>query len=241
MRRPSPATAISLTALFVALGGTSYALTIGTSHVRDNSLTSADVRNNTLTTRDVRDRSLLARDFRPGQLPSGPAGPAGLMGPAGPQGAPGAVGERGETGAAGPKGETGATGAAGPTFGRSDVGSCDPGSSTFVECASTGSITLPAAGRVLLVAAGQWDSSSDPAPNRGSCRLRVDGTTVGPDSVRFGENPVAHPINYPGSVAVTWVTAPLTAGAHTFALECNQLEANVYVNATLSAVLLGSG
>jgi hypothetical protein len=58
--------------LFVALGGTSYAvLHIDSGDVQDNSLRSRDVRNGTLRSRDVRDRSLLARDLRPNSLGGG--------------------------------------------------------------------------------------------------------------------------------------------------------------------------
>ena len=91
--RPSPALAVALLALFVALGGTGYAaLTITGAQVRNSSLTGADIRNASLTGADVRDRSLRAADFAAGQLPSGArgetgaAGPKGDRGPAGPNG-----------------------------------------------------------------------------------------------------------------------------------------------------------
>jgi hypothetical protein len=66
-------------ALFLALGGTSYAVTkgaIGTREIRDNSIRS----------RDVADGKLKAKDFAPGQLP---AGERGLQGEPGTPGAPG--------------------------------------------------------------------------------------------------------------------------------------------------------
>ena len=40
-------------------------------------ITGADIKNGTVTTKDVKDHSLLRRDFKAGQLPRGPAGPAG--------------------------------------------------------------------------------------------------------------------------------------------------------------------
>jgi hypothetical protein len=59
-------------ALFVALGGTSYAVIhVDSRAVVDNSLRSKDVRNNSLRSRDVRDRSLHARDLRPNGLGGG--------------------------------------------------------------------------------------------------------------------------------------------------------------------------
>lgn len=84
-RRPSPAMVVALIALFVSIGGTSYAtLTITGRNVKNGSLTGLDIKNNSLTTSDVKNLSLLARDFKPGQLP---AGPRGITGPAGQAGA----------------------------------------------------------------------------------------------------------------------------------------------------------
>ena len=63
--RLSYANVVATIALFIALGGTSYAvLRIGSDDVIDNSLRSRDIRNNALRSRDVRDRNLTARDLR---------------------------------------------------------------------------------------------------------------------------------------------------------------------------------
>ena len=52
-------------ALFVALGGTSYAiLAVGSDDVVDDSLRSRDIRNDTVRSRDIRDRTIRARDIR---------------------------------------------------------------------------------------------------------------------------------------------------------------------------------
>ena len=99
MRRPSPATAISIVALVVALGGTSYAaITVTGRNVANGTLRSVDVKNNTLRSIDVRNRSLRGVDFRLGELPAGARGPAGAPGAAGPQGTPGAAGPAGPPG-----------------------------------------------------------------------------------------------------------------------------------------------
>lgn len=69
-------------ALFVALGGSSYAAfkppkgSVGASQIRANAVTSSK----------VKDHSLLSRDFKVGQLPRGPQGPKGETGPVGPPG-----------------------------------------------------------------------------------------------------------------------------------------------------------
>lgn len=87
VRRPSPATLIALVALFVALGGTSYAVTklpknsVGAAQIKKNAVTSAKVKNGTLA---VADLSKAAQTSLRGQ--TGPQGAAGAQGPAGPAG-----------------------------------------------------------------------------------------------------------------------------------------------------------
>lgn len=72
MRLPNPALSVSVAALVVALGGTSYAAgLIGGDDVRNNSLTGKDVRNNSLTGKDVKNGSLKAKDLKPGTLAKG--------------------------------------------------------------------------------------------------------------------------------------------------------------------------
>ncbi len=92
-------------AVFVALGGSSYAaLRVGSKQIVNNSIRSKDIRNGNVTSRDiknndvrsgdVRNGSLLAGDFAPGQLPAGPAGPPGPTGARGGTGAPGPAGAK---------------------------------------------------------------------------------------------------------------------------------------------------
>ena len=73
-------------AVFVALGGTSYAVATG-------SVDSREIKNNTVRSKDVRNRSLLAKDFKRGQLRAGPTGPKGDKGDAGAPGSARAYGE----------------------------------------------------------------------------------------------------------------------------------------------------
>ena len=56
-------------ALFVALGGASYAAI----KIPKNSVGAAQIKKNAVTSTKVKDRSLLATDFRTGQLPRGPS------------------------------------------------------------------------------------------------------------------------------------------------------------------------
>ena len=91
---------LALVALFVALGGTSYAAvqlparSVGTPQLKNGSVNSAKVAN----------RTLRAEDFRPGQLPAGAPGPQGQTGPQGLAGAKGEPGAKGDQGLTGPPG-----------------------------------------------------------------------------------------------------------------------------------------
>lgn len=73
----NPALVIALIALFVALGGSSYAAL----KLPRNSVGSSQIRKNAVTSVKVKDRSLLATDFKAGQLPRGETGATGARGP----------------------------------------------------------------------------------------------------------------------------------------------------------------
>ncbi len=100
-RRPTPATVISLIALFVALGGTTYAAaTIGSAQIKNNSIKSKDIRKGAVSSSDlknggvrsvdVQNGALKAQDFATGELKPGPQGPQGVKGDKGDTGQPGA-------------------------------------------------------------------------------------------------------------------------------------------------------
>ncbi len=76
--------AISLLALFVALGGTSYAVI----HLPRGSVGSRELARNSVSSGKVRDRSLRLADLRPSAKRAlrGRPGPTGTAGPAGPAG-----------------------------------------------------------------------------------------------------------------------------------------------------------
>ncbi len=101
LRRPSPSMAVALLALFVALGGTSYATaemivpndSVGTAQIKNDSVTRAKLAHHSITSVLIKPGALLASDFAAGQLPAGPQGPVG------PQGAKGDKGDKGDAGA----------------------------------------------------------------------------------------------------------------------------------------------
>ena len=100
IRPPSPALAVALLALFVSVGGTSYAVKkISSRDIVDGAIKSIDIRNGEIRSADVRDGSLRAKDFARGELPSGTAGARGPAGPAGRDGRHGRCGLCGRRGA----------------------------------------------------------------------------------------------------------------------------------------------
>jgi hypothetical protein len=103
-------------ALFIALGGVSYAAvklpagSVGTLQLKKGAVTSSR----------VKDGSLLLADFKHSQVPhvlagdAGGSGRPGAPGPAGPRGEPGASAAKGDPGTAGAVGPAGPAGPAGP-------------------------------------------------------------------------------------------------------------------------------
>jgi hypothetical protein len=94
--------AIAYVALFLALGGTSYAAikipakSVGTKQLKNNAVTGAKVKNG----------SLLVADLKAGQLQPGAKGDKGDTGPQGLQGVQGTQGPQGDKGDAGSGGGT---------------------------------------------------------------------------------------------------------------------------------------
>ncbi len=129
----SYANVVATLALFVALGGSSYAAIL---------ITGKNVKDNSLTTKDIKDRSLLKKDFKAGQLPVGRRGATGAPGA---QGAKGDTGAQGAPGAQGAKGDTGAQGAPGVSGYQRVSGTFDNPAGTQ----SRGEVSCPAGKQVL--------------------------------------------------------------------------------------------
>lgn len=92
---------VALLALFIALGGTSYAAaqlaknSVGPRQIKPHGVVRGDIRPDAVDGSKVADGTLSAQDFKAGGLPSGPQGPTG---PAGPHGSPGPAGPAGKAG-----------------------------------------------------------------------------------------------------------------------------------------------
>ena len=93
---------LALLALFVALGGTSYAA----ASLARNSVGAAQIKTGAVGSSEVRDGSLLGKDFKAGELPRGGKGDTGAPGISGANGAAGAAGRDGAQGPPGPTAST---------------------------------------------------------------------------------------------------------------------------------------
>ena len=172
------ANVVSVTALFVALGGSSYAAI----KLSKNSVKTANIAPNAVTSAKVKNGSLLGADFKAGQLPGGAAGTAGA---AGPQGTTGAKGEKGDPGSPGAPGGAGVDGT--------------PGS------AAAYAVVTPALGSVFLSGAKNIDrvtqlTNGNPAvagyyclhttviPNNVTATIAQSGTQGGEVQVQYYPN-----------------------------------------------------
>jgi hypothetical protein len=159
---------IAYLALFVALGGTSYAAV----KLPKNSVGSAQLRNNAVTSKKVRNGSLLARDFKAGHLPAGGQGPTGPQGDTGPRGLQGPQSDTGPRGLQGPKGDKGDTGDTGPA-GPVDVyykQQGPPVTTSGNNFVSVMSVTLPA-GKWLLTGNVVADNTSSTSGALADCTV----------------------------------------------------------------------
>jgi hypothetical protein len=123
----SYANVVGTLALFIALGGVSYAAVKLPSH----SVGSKELKTGAVTSAKVRNGTLRKKDFKKSELPHGATGSAGADGVDGLPGMNGAAGPKGDPGAPGAQGNPGpapAGGPAGPTGEKGEKGDKgDPG------------------------------------------------------------------------------------------------------------------
>lgn len=177
---------IALLALFIALGGTSYAVTA----LPKNSVGTQQLKKNAVTGVKVKNGSLSSADFAAGTLLKGDTGASGATG---------------ATGATGPQGATGAAGPAGAQYSSVDGDSqTNPIESNAVSVAS-GTIYLDQAGKYAMFA--RFDTtltanmcaggdpvlflSTDGTVLAKSARTFLDSGSTWDDFVLFGKMNVA--------------------------------------------------
>jgi hypothetical protein len=130
-RRLSYSNVIASLALFVALGGASYAAvalpanSVGTKQLKKSAVSAAKLKRNAVSSAKVKDGSLERGDFASGTLLQGPQGPQGLQGPQGVQGAKGDPGQNGAPGQQGAPGTARAFAFVDPSCGGVATGPCN--------------------------------------------------------------------------------------------------------------------
>jgi hypothetical protein len=198
MRRPSVSDVLASTALFVALGGTSYAAL----KLPKNSVGEKQIRANAIRSEEVKDRSLREKDFKKGELPRGATGPAGAAGPTGAAGSPGVVGAAFDT--------------------RASDFSLSPTNSILDTDPLEATITTTQRARLVANAAIRLKDIDAGNDGEARCKLTLDppppdlttGTPIGQ------EMQVPIPTNTHGNLAAAGWTAALPAGTYYVALHC---------------------
>jgi hypothetical protein len=260
---------IALLALFVALGGTTYAATA----LPANSVGTKQLKKNAVVSKKVKNGALLKKDFKKGQLPAGATGATGPQGPTGPAGpATGAAGgdltgnypnpdiaanavggnEVDESTLSGVNADTlGGT----PLSGLAGIGrqgintSCnDDQHATPPQSCGDVTIPLPRAQRVLLLVTGyaraaHFDDPSDPGAGTDD-PFKVQGScSVYVDGVSNGSREqIIRSATDDSTIgwSFTWITNVLAAGDHQLVLRCAEVDGDIDWVATLSAVALAA-
>jgi hypothetical protein len=114
-------------------------------------------------------------------------------------------------------------------FGRTGAEtSCDPESETFITCAATPVLNVPAGARALLLARVRAGSEDGADSGLGTCRLGTSSIGVSPNtSVDLFPSDDA---DFSPSATLVGVTPPLPAGATSFGIDCNQSPAFGAIN-----------
>lgn len=199
-RHLTPSLFISLIALFVALGGASYAAV----KLPKNSVGSSQLRKNAVSSSKVKNASLLAEDFKAGQLPRGEQGPKG---------------DTGATGAAGASGVTAANAATGSSLGITLSGSPQNVMSTTVSATPAGRMIVTGSFRMYNQA------SAGGNPSGSSCQVIIDGTPASQATWNYAgtTQTSAEPmINNDWQVPVVG-SAAVAAGTHTATVTCTKV------------------
>jgi hypothetical protein len=238
-------------ALFLVLtGGTAYALagsnTVFSDDIVDGEVKAPDVANNAVATDELQSDGVRSVDVRDDALTGGGLSAADL--------ASDSVGTRevlddSLTGADVSEGTLGQVPSAlvAPFggIGRStSQDSCSPSGSTFVDCAFV-TLDLPAASRVLVIAAVSTFWTGNDFSFSGTCRLTASAPGVPGGEYVASTMPIDEPAEAYATYSTTVVTAPVGPGPMDFGVQCNKTGGEHDVarirSVQIAAVALGPG
>jgi hypothetical protein len=232
--RINPSLLISMVALFVALGGVSYAAaTIGSAEIKNNSVRSKDVKNGDLRGKDLKADTIGGSRVLESSLAKVPSA-------ASADNATNATNAQNADKAADAD-TVGGVAPAAFTVGRSGYdATCEPGALESI-CLSV-PLTLPRAGRVSVTTGGQWHSDDAAGTSvRGTCRTTLNGASFIPSS---DEGTLSNQTDGNQESALTAgarVSNVLPAGTHTLAIRCADDVGDMdFTDLQLSAVMLGT-
>jgi hypothetical protein len=222
------ANVVATLALFVALGGSSYAaLRIGSAQIVNNSVRSKDVRNGDLRGRDVRDGSLTGLDLKSNSLSGTQIDEAGIDA------------ATFTLGRAGPLGCTPGPDVSGPS---ANVIHED---APLVGCGRVEVSTVRPA-RIFVVVNGEWypaEVGGASYPTKGRCLVTLDGVELPATLVRpgIGSDADATPTRTL-SFATSAMSEVVTVGSHALDLQCAQVQGDFRIaRGAISALAVGAG
>ena len=179
-RNLSFANVISMLALTIALGGTSYAAiklpsnSVGSKQIKAKAVKNSDLAASSVTTDKVKDGSLLTTDFAANQLPAGPKGTTGATGLTGAPGPAGVIGSVvvHRTDIALPAGA--GVGVAGAST--SGFATCAAGQKLIGGSASIANVTDPPSQEIVVSRPAADDAGSGAVPADGGAMAFWKGT-----------------------------------------------------------------
>ena len=231
LRTPSPAMAVALLALFVALGGTGYAVTkINGSVLKNRSVPAKKLKKDQITGTEINENKL-------GKVPSAKDADsaANAAHATAADNATAAVSAQSATEATHAGSADSATDAkelGGVPFlqvnmaGRDSSSSCDPDvTDLFPPACASVTLTLPKTGHVLVLASGSWYGSN----SSGACRVERDGA-IG-QSVSLGQAGTSHATAANGDGwSLTHLFTSVPAGPAKFDVVCTEASGDFKVS-----------
>jgi hypothetical protein len=122
-------------------------------------------------------------------------------------------------------------------FGRTGAEtSCDPESGTFITCAATEVLNVPAGARALILARIRGIPDGGEDRGVGECRLGTSSIGVVPNTTQVLATFVTN--NGTETATLVGVTPPLPAGATSFGVDCNQTDGGIHHDDVSATVVL---
>jgi hypothetical protein len=223
---------VAYIALFVALGGTSYAAVA----LPRGSVGTAQLKKGAVTGSKVKAHSLTATDFRTGSLRSGAKGDTGAQGP------------KGDTGGQGPKGDTGPAGLS-TSIVSDDLPTVTDSSPTLASAVALKqvTITLPSVGRLLVldpeIESVSFDNPTSSPTSYAYVGVYLDGNLVSGGAVACSTCSIpAHSTGSASNIQLPELSIPgVAAGSHTVTLALAGTTSADYVTAQESRLAVIAG